>query len=89
MAYTFLKAQGYEIGKSLLEEDKVDFAKDLLERAGDKIVLPVDAKVAKEFSNEAQFTVVTIDQIPADQEALDIGPETVDLFKKNSKAHIL
>ncbi|MEL0538542.1 phosphoglycerate kinase [Staphylococcus debuckii] len=85
MAYTFLKAQGYEIGKSLLEEDKVDFAKDLLERAGDKIVLPVDAKVAKEFSNEAQFTVVTIDQIPADQEALDIGPETVDLFKKELK----
>lgn len=82
MAYTFLKAQGKEIGKSLLEADKVDFAKDLLERAGDKIVLPVDAKVAKEFSNESQFTIVHIDQIPADQEALDIGPKTVELFKK-------
>lgn len=82
MAYTFLKAQGYEIGKSLLEVDKVDFAKDLLERAGNKIVLPVDGKVAKEFSNDAQITVVDIDQIPEDQEALDIGPKTVELFKK-------
>ncbi|UXV42903.1 phosphoglycerate kinase [Staphylococcus simulans] len=82
MAYTFLKAQGYEIGKSLLEADKVDFAKDLLERAGNKIVLPVDGKVAKEFSNDAQITVVDIDQIPEDQEALDIGPKTVELFKK-------
>ncbi|MDY5060585.1 phosphoglycerate kinase [Staphylococcus simulans] len=82
MAYTFLKAQGYEIGKSLLEADKVDFAKDLLERAGNKIVLPVDGKVAREFSNDAQITVVDIDQIPEDQEALDIGPKTVELFKK-------
>ncbi|RIN76204.1 phosphoglycerate kinase [Staphylococcus simulans] len=82
MAYTFLKAQGYEIGKSLLEADKVDFAKDLLERAGNKIVLPVDGKVAREFSNDAQITIVDIDQIPEDQEALDIGPKTVELFKK-------
>lgn len=82
MAYTFLKAQGYEIGKSLLEADKVDFAKDLLERAGNKIVLPVDGKVAREFSNDAEITIVDIDQIPEDQEALDIGPKTVELFKK-------
>lgn len=82
MAYTFLKAQGYEIGKSLLEADKVDFGKDLLERAGNKIVLPVDGKVAREFSNDAQITIVDIDQIPEDQEALDIGPKTVELFKK-------
>ena len=53
-SYTFFKAQGKEIGLSLLEEDKVDFAKDLLERAGDQIVLPVDCKVAKEFSNDAE-----------------------------------
>ncbi|MGT2341431.1 phosphoglycerate kinase [Staphylococcus aureus] len=58
MAYTFLKAQGKEIGISLLEEDKIDFAKDLLEKHGDKIVLPVDTKVAKEFSNDAKITVV-------------------------------
>ena len=55
MAYTFLKAQGKEIGLSLLEEDKIDFAKELLESNGDQIVLPVDAKVAKEFSNDANY----------------------------------
>ena len=55
MAYTFLKAQGKEIGLSLLEEDKIDFAKELLESNGDQIVLPVDAKVAKEFSNDAEL----------------------------------
>lgn len=63
MAYTFLKAQGKEIGISLLEEDKIDFAKDLLEKHGDKIVLPVDTKVAKEFSNDAKITVVPSDSI--------------------------
>ncbi|RIL77807.1 phosphoglycerate kinase, partial [Staphylococcus equorum] len=73
MAYTFLKAQGKEIGLSLLEADKIDFAKDLLERAGDQIVLPVDGKVAKEFSNDADITTVSIDEIPEDQEAMDIG----------------
>ena len=54
MAYTFIKAQGKEIGLSLLEEDKIDFAKDLLENNGDQIVLPVDCKIAKEFSNDAK-----------------------------------
>ncbi len=82
MAYTFLKAQGKEIGLSLLGADKIDFAKDLLDRAGDQIVLPIDGKVAKEFSNDAQITTVSIDEIPTDQEAMDIGPKTVELFKK-------
>ncbi len=82
MAYTFLKAKGKEIGLSLLEADKIDFAKDLLDRAGDQIVLPIDGKVAKEFSNDAQITTVSIDEIPTDQEAMDIGPKTVELFKK-------
>ncbi|WP_426392350.1 phosphoglycerate kinase [Mammaliicoccus sciuri] len=82
MAYTFFKAQGKEIGLSLLEEDKVDFAKDLLERAGDKIVLPVDCKVAKEFSNDAEITVVSADEIPTDQEAMDIGPKSVEVFSE-------
>lgn len=80
MAYTFFKAQGKEIGLSLLEEDKIDFAKELLNRAGDKIILPVDCKVAKEFSNDAKITEVSIDEIPSDQEAMDIGPKTVELF---------
>ena len=80
MAYTFFKVQGKEIGLSLLEEDKIDFAKELLNRAGDKIILPVDCKVAKEFSNDAKITEVSIDEIPSDQEAMDIGPKTVELF---------
>ena len=82
MAYTFLKAQGKEIGLSLLEEDKIDFAKELLEKNGDQIVLPVDCKVAKEFSNDAKITEVSIDEIPNDQEAMDIGPKTIELFTK-------
>lgn len=82
MAYTFIKAQGKKIGLSLLEEDKIDFAKDLLENNGDQIVLPVDCKIAKEFSNDAKITEVSINEIPSDQEAMDIGPKTVELFNK-------
>lgn len=82
MSYTFFKAQSKEIGLSLLEKDKVDFAKELLDRAGDQIVLPVDCKVAKEFSNDAEITEVSVDDIPADQEAMDIGPKSVELFKE-------
>ncbi|MCG2029960.1 phosphoglycerate kinase [Staphylococcus epidermidis] len=82
MAYTFIKAQGKEIGLSLLEEDKIDFAKDLLENNGDQIVLPVDCKIAKEFSNDAKITEVSINEILSDQEAMDIGPKTVELFNK-------
>lgn len=82
MAYTFLKAQGKEIGQSLLEEDKIDFAKELLDKSGDQIVLPVDVKAASEFSNDAGIQEVSVDDIPADREALDIGPKTVELFKQ-------
>ncbi|QTQ08797.1 phosphoglycerate kinase [Macrococcoides canis] len=82
MAYTFLKAQGKEIGHSLLEEDKIDLAKELMERGKDKLVLPVDAKVTKEFSNDGEIEAVAIDHIPAELQALDIGPKTVELFAK-------
>ncbi|MCI5775508.1 MAG: phosphoglycerate kinase [Aerococcus sp.] len=82
MAYTFLKAQGYEIGKSLLEEDKIPLAKDLLERAGDKLVLPVDVVVADEFAEDANKKVVSIEDIPEDWEGLDCGPATVEAFKE-------
>lgn len=82
MAYTFLKAQGKEIGHSLLEEDKIDLAKDLMERGKDKLVLPIDAKVTKEFSNDGEIEAVAIDHIPADLQSLDIGPKTVELFGK-------
>ncbi|MBS4761360.1 phosphoglycerate kinase [Carnobacteriaceae bacterium zg-ZUI252] len=80
MAYTFFKAQGHEVGKSLLELDRVPLAQELLKKAGDKLVLPIDTKVAREFSNDAEITIVNSQEIPVDQEGLDIGPKTVELF---------
>lgn len=82
MAYTLLKAQGKEIGQSLLEEDKIELANDLLARGEGKIVLPVDAVVTKEFSNDGEISTVSVDEIPQDLQALDIGPATIELFKK-------
>ena len=81
MAYTFFKSQGKEIGTSLLEEDKVELAGSLLEKAGDKLVLPVDTVVAPEFNNDAPTQIVEGD-IPADQMGLDIGPKSIALFAK-------
>lgn len=90
MAYTFLKAQGYEIGQSLLEEDKMDLALKLVEKAKDrnvKLLLPVDIVIAKEFKNDTEIDVVDIDSIPKDWMGLDIGPETLKLFTEEiSKA---
>ncbi|MBU5425908.1 phosphoglycerate kinase [Tissierella pigra] len=83
MAYTFLKAQGYEIGKSLLEEDKIDLAKNLLKKAEDnnvKLMLPVDVVAAKEFKNDTEFKTVKIEEIPEDMMGLDIGEESIKLF---------
>lgn len=82
MAYTFLKAQGKEVGKSLLELDKVDLAKRLLAEAGDKLVLPVDVVVADDFSNDANTQIVSVDDIPADWQGLDCGPESIKLFNE-------
>ena len=82
MAYTFIKAQGLEIGKSLLEADKVELAKELLESAGDKLILPIDAKMAHEFGNDVEITIAKNEEFPADQMALDIGPASVELFAK-------
>ncbi len=82
MAYTFAKAQGKEIGGSLLEADKLDLAKELMARAGDKLILPIDATIASGFSNDAVEGTVSMDEIPADMQALDIGPETIKLFEK-------
>ena len=90
MAYTFLKAQGFEIGKSLLEEDKIDLALSLIKKAKDKnvkLLLPVDVVVAKEFKNDTEIDIVGIDRIPEDMMGLDIGPETLKLFSEEiSKA---
>lgn len=81
MAYTFYKALGREVGTSLLEADKVELAKETLEKAQGKLILPVDTVVAKEFSPEAVPTVVDADKIPSDQMGMDIGPKSIELFK--------
>ena len=80
MAYTFLKAKGYEVGKSLLEEDRIELAKELMEQAGDKLVLPVDITVADDFSNDANIKEVPADAIPEGWEGLDSGSKTNELF---------
>lgn len=83
MAYTFYKAQGKEIGKSLLEEEKIELAKELLKKLQDskvKFLLPLDVVVASEFKNESPSEVVPTDKIPSDKMGLDIGPKTVKLF---------
>ena len=79
MAYTFFAAQGKSIGTSLLEEDYIDYAKKMLEQAGDKILLPIDTVVAKEFNNDAESKVVE-GNIPDGWMGLDIGPKTIELF---------
>ncbi len=80
MAYTFFAAQGKAVGTSLLEEDYIDYAKKMLDEAGDKLLLPVDTVVAKEFANDAESKVVEGD-IPDGWMGLDIGPKTIELFK--------
>ena len=80
MMFTFLKAQGKNIGKSLCEEDKLELAKALLEKGGDKLVLPIDTVAAKEFSNDTEFRVVSVDALADDEMGLDVGPATVELF---------
>ena len=91
LSYTFIKAQGYDIGTSLLEDDKIELAKSFLDKAKEKGVsfhLPVDAVVADEFSKDANTKVVDITEIPSDWMGLDIGPKTIELYAdviKNSK----
>ena len=83
MAYTFAKAQGGEIGKSLLEEDKCAYALEMIEKAkakGVKLLLPVDTVAAKEFAADAEPVVVDAMHIPADMMGMDIGPKTIELF---------
>ena len=95
MAYTFLKAKGFEIGKSLLDDTKVDYCKEMIEKAeklGKQLLLPVDTVCIPDFPDPIDAPVETIvvaaDQIPADQEGADIGPETIALYSaavKNAK----
>ncbi|QDY46088.1 phosphoglycerate kinase [Planococcus glaciei] len=83
LSYTFTKAQGHEIGTSLLEEDKIQLAQSFIKKAeekGVKLYLPVDVVVTKEFSNDTETKVVPISEIPSDWMGLDIGPKTVELY---------
>ena len=85
MTYTFFKAQGYEVGKSICELDKLDLAKELMEKAknkGVKLMLPVDTKVGKEYSADTESKTVKSTEIPADWEGLDIGEETIKLYSE-------
>ena len=88
MAYTFIKAQGHNVGKSLLEADKLAYAKEMLDKAaakGVKLLLPVDTVIAPEFNNDAPHKTVAVNAIPDDQMGLDIGPETIKLFQSALK----
>ncbi|WP_286925431.1 MULTISPECIES: phosphoglycerate kinase [Lysinibacillus] len=79
LSFTFIKAQGYDIGKSLLEEDKIELAKSFIDKAkakGVQLHMPIDAVVANEFSKDAETKIVDVDAIPADWMGLDIGPKT-------------
>ena len=91
MAFTFFKAQGKEIGTSLLEEDKLDLAKEILneiKNSSTKLFLPIDIVTADKFSNESAFQIVAADNMPPNQMGLDIGPESIKIFSEqiiNSK----
>jgi len=88
MAYTFMAAKGQEVGDSLLEKDYIDYAKEMMAKAGDKLLLPVDTVVAKEFNNDAESKVVGEGGIEEGWQGLDIGPKTIELFSdavKNAK----
>jgi len=81
MAYTFLKAKGEPVGKSLVEDDKLELAKQLMEKAGGKLLLPIDHVVTESLSGDAlEGTTVTV--IPADKLAVDIGPATIEAYKQ-------
>ena len=93
MAYTFLKAKGYEVGTSLVDNEKIDYCKEMIEKAeklGKKLLLPIDTTIAKEFPNpidaEIEVSVVDSDKIPADMMGLDIGPKTMALFADAAKS---
>ena len=88
MAYTFFKTQGYEVGNSICEMDKLDLAKNAMEKAkqkGVKLMLPVDTKIGKEYKPDTESKVVKYTEIPADWEGFDIGPETIKMFSDELK----
>ena len=82
MAFTFLKAKGIDIGKSLLEEDSLEFCQKMIATYGDKLVLPVDVNVTTEFSEETPHHICKVSEIGANEMAMDIGPETIAMMKE-------
>ena len=85
MANTFIKAMGYNVGKSLCEDDKIDLANELMEKAkakGVKLILPIDAKLGKEFSKDTESQIAEISNVPDDWSIFDIGPKTIELYKE-------
>ncbi len=93
MAYTFLKAKGYEVGTSLVDDEKIDYCKEMIakaEKLGKKLLLPVDTTIAKAFPDPIdapiEVSVVDSDKIPADMMGLDIGPKTMELFAEAAKS---
>ena len=85
MAFTFLKAEGYEVGKSLLDEENLEFCKNILKDYKDKIVLPVDVAVTTEYSENEPYQTKEIKEISENEQGLDIGPKTVELFESYLK----
>lgn len=86
MSFTFLKAAGYEIGKSLVDEENIQFCTNIMKEYSDKIILPVDAAVTTKFSNEEDYKVKDIKSISNDEMGLDIGPKTIARFKSELKS---
>jgi len=88
MAYTFVKAQGNNIGNSLLEEDRLDYAREMVKKAADKgvkLLLPVDTAIGDEFKADCKFDVVDIDKMPDGWMGMDIGPKTIELYANEVK----
>ena len=85
MAFTFLKAEGYEIGKSLLDEENLEFCKNILKDYKDKIILPVDVAVTTEYSENEPYKTKDITEMNENEQGLDIGPKTVELFESHLK----
>jgi phosphoglycerate kinase len=82
MANTFLKAQGHEVGESLVEDESLATAREILEQGRDKLVLPVDAVIADAFAADADKRTVSVDEVPPDWRILDIGPQTLSIFRE-------
>ena len=88
MAFTFLLSEGFNVGNSIIDNESIEFCKDILNKYPKKIILPVDINASKEFNNESKNTIKSITEIEEDEMGLDIGPNTIELYEnylKNAK----